>query len=45
MKYGFFTDRGLDKQNLIGDPWNKLEWHPDINSYGYSVSMTGQEIQ
>ena len=35
MRYGFFTDKGLDKQNLIGDPWNKLEWHPDINSYGY----------
>ena len=35
MNYGFFTDRGLDKQNLNADPWNKLEWHPDINSYGY----------
>jgi len=35
MEFGFFTDRGLDRQNLIGDPWNKLEWHPDINSYGY----------
>ena len=35
MKFGFFTDKGLDKQNLSGDPWNKLDWHPDINSYGY----------
>ena len=35
MKFGFFTDEGLDPQNLIKDPWNKLEWHPDINKYGY----------
>lgn len=35
MKFGFYTDRGLDKQNLMGDPWNKTMWHPDINSYGY----------
>ena len=35
MKFGYFTDRGLDKQNLSGEPWNKKEWHPDINRYGY----------
>lgn len=35
MKFGYFTDRGLDKQNLSQEPWNKKEWHPDINSYGY----------
>ena len=31
MKFGFFTDRGLDKQNLDKDPWNKVK----TNSYGY----------
>jgi len=35
MKFGFFTDKGLDRQNLMGFPWNKTQWHPDINSFGY----------
>jgi len=35
MKFGHFTDRGLDRQDLDAEPWNKKEWHPDINSYGY----------
>lgn len=35
IKFGFFTDRGLDKQDLMKDPWNKTNWHPDINSHGY----------
>jgi len=35
MKFGFFTDKGLDKQDLLGHPWNKTQWHPDINSHGY----------
>ena len=31
MKFGFFTDRGLDKQNLDKSPWNMTK----TNSYGY----------
>ena len=35
MQFGFFTDQGLDRQDLMADPWNKTHWHPDINSHGY----------
>jgi hypothetical protein len=31
VQYGDFTDRGLDKQNLNGYPWNETK----VNSYGY----------
>jgi hypothetical protein len=31
MKFGFFTDRGLDTQNLDKHPWNKVK----TNSQGY----------
>ena len=35
MNFGFFTDRGLDPQDLSKDPWNKTQWHPDLNKHGY----------
>ena len=31
MKFGFFTDRGLDTQNMDKHPWNKVK----TNSQGY----------
>lgn len=31
MKYGFYTDRGLDKQNMDKKPWNQHR----LNSHGY----------
>lgn len=31
IKFGFFTDSGLDKQNIDKHPWNKVK----LNSYGY----------
>ena len=31
MKFGNYTDRGLDKQNLKAYPWNEVK----VNSYGY----------
>lgn len=31
MRYGFFTDKGLDKQNMDKAPWNEQK----LNSYGY----------
>ena len=31
MKFGFFTDKGLDKQNMDKVPWNQHK----LNSYGY----------
>lgn len=31
MRYGFFTDKGLDKQNIDKSPWNEVK----TNSYGY----------
>ena len=31
IKFGFFTDSGLDKQDIDKHPWNKVK----LNSYGY----------
>ena len=35
MKFGFYTDKGIDRQPLSNYPWNKTSWHPDLNSHGY----------